>query len=144
MTHPDFHDHADNALLYPITVEYLTLEDVLTVVEAELGGPDWVADVGLLSSAVERHSALVFGEEVYTGLHGKGAALMHSLVTNHALIDGNKRVATICLLLFLGLNGTTLAATDDELYDFVISIADGTLRDVESIAKYLCGWLAPL
>lgn len=124
-------------------VDYLDLDDLLAVVEAELGPVrEWVRDMGLLASAVERHRAIVWGEDVYPGLDGKAAALLHGLVTNHALIDGNKRLGLLAALLFLGLNGVRVTAGDDDLYDLVMAVADGTAREVPKIAEQLRAWFA--
>ena len=68
-----------------------------------------VRNWGLLESALARPRASVFGEEAYPGLTGKAAALLHSLATNHALVDGNKRLGLVAVLLFYGMNGYDLA-----------------------------------
>ena len=71
--------------------EYLTLEDLLALIE-DLGvGP--IRDVGLLDSAIHRPQATVYGDDAYPDLDQKAAVLLESLVRNHALIDGNKRIA---------------------------------------------------
>jgi prophage maintenance system killer protein len=82
---------------------YLSLEDALAVAEEISGGvrPE-VRDLGLLDAAVHRPQASMFGEDAYPSLVEKAAALMHSIVCNHALVDGNKR---------LGLSATTTEAT---------------------------------
>ena len=71
---------------------YLTLEDLLAMLTAELGDPrSFIADVGLLEAAVHRPGTDVFGIEAYPGVHAKAAALLHSLVTSHPLVDASKR-----------------------------------------------------
>jgi len=72
-----------------------------------------VADEGLLQSAVARPQASAFGEDAYPTLWDKGAALLHSLVRNHAFVDGNKRTAWVSAWAFLRLNGIDLA----DVYD---------------------------
>ncbi len=105
-------------------IEYLTLEDVLSLIE-DLGvGP--IRDIGLLDSAVHRPQVSVFGDDAYPGIDAKAAALLESLVRNHALVDGNRRIGWLSTVVFYGLNGITLDADDDDAYDLVIAIASGT------------------
>ncbi|MGH3332690.1 MAG: type II toxin-antitoxin system death-on-curing family toxin [Nocardioidaceae bacterium] len=120
---------------------YLDLDDLFVTIERTLGpGTGQVRDQGLLASALARPQATVFGEEAYSTLHAKAAALMHSLVTSHPLVDGNKRVGLVAMLLFYGLNDHRLDASDDELFDLTMAIADGTLAEVEKIAERLAMW----
>jgi death-on-curing protein len=115
-------------------VEYLTLEDVLGLVNALGAGP--VRDLGLLDSGCHRPQAGLLGQEAYPTLAGKAAALMHSLACNHALIDGNKRLALLATVVFLRVNGHRLDLTDDEAFDLTMSVAAGQL-DAEGIEKRL-------
>jgi len=104
-------------------IEYLTLEDVLELIE-DLGvGP--IRDIGLLDSAVHRPQATVFGTDAYPDLDQKAAVLLESLVRNHALIDGNKRIGWLSTVVFYGLNNIELEAPDDDAYELVIAIANG-------------------
>ena len=113
-------------------VEYLDLEDLLAFVRALGAGP--VRDVGLLDSACARPRSTVFGQDAYDSLEHKAAALLHSLVRNHALVDGNKRLGWLATAVFLDLNGQPPDLTDDEAFDLVMAVADGTL-DVDEIAE---------
>jgi death-on-curing protein len=115
-------------------VEYLTLEDVLGLVNALGAGP--VRDLGLLDSACHRPQAGFFGKEAYPNLAGKAAALMHSLACNHALVDGNKRLALLATVVFLRVNGHRLDLTDDEAFDLTMSVAAGQV-DADGIEKRL-------
>ena len=117
-------------------MRYLTLEDVLHVARRTLGAVE-VRDVGLLDAATARPRTTVFGEDAYPGTVLKAAALLHSLARNHALVDGNKRLALAGTLAFLGLNGLRLELSNDEAFDLVMAVADGTLDDVASIAERL-------
>jgi death on curing protein len=117
-----------------VSVEYLTLADVLGLVNALGAGP--VRDLGLLDSACHRPQAGFFGQEAYPTLAGKAAALMHSLACNHALVDGNKRLALLATVVFLRVNGHRLDLTDDEAFDLTMSVAAGQL-DAEGIEKWL-------
>lgn len=116
---------------------FLNLEDLLRIAERTLGVPAVIRDVGLLESALARPQASVFGEDAYPTLHEKAAALLHSLARNHALVDGNKRLALAATLAFLRYNGARLVLTEDEAYDLVMSVATGELDDVADIAPRL-------
>jgi death-on-curing protein len=118
-------------------VIYLTLPELLHVAERTLG-PDYaVRDHGLLEAAVARPQATAFGKDAYPDLEAKAAALLHSIARNHALIDGNKRLALAAVIVFCGLNGRRLTLTNDAAYDLVISVASGKLDTVEEIAAVL-------
>jgi death-on-curing protein len=118
-------------------VIYLTLPELLHVAERTLG-PDYaVRDHGLLEAALARPQATAFGKDAYPDLEAKAAALLHSIARNHALIDGNKRLALAAVIAFCGLNGRRLTLTNDAAYDLVISVASGKLDTVEEIAAVL-------
>jgi death-on-curing protein len=118
-------------------VIYLTLPELLHIAERVLGRDPPVRDVGLLESAVARPRATAFGADAYPGLDSKAAALLHSLARNHALLDGNKRLALAAVIAFYGVNGRRLALTNDGAYDLVIAVATGQLESVEEIATRL-------
>jgi death-on-curing protein len=115
-------------------VEYLDLDDILALVRALGVGP--VRDLGLLDSAVARSRSSAFGEDAYPTLTLKAASLLHSLANNHALVDGNKRLAWLATVVFLDINGTAPSLDDDEAFDLVWEIA-ATSIDVEGIARRL-------
>lgn len=117
--------------------EYLTLEDVLSLVEDLEVGP--VRDIGLLDSAIHRPRVSVFGREAYSSLDDKAAVLLESLVGNHALVDGNKRLGWLSLVVFYGLNGIDLDAPDDDAYDLVITVASGTAT-YQEVSACLASW----
>lgn len=116
---------------------YLTLPELLHVAERTLGPDVPVRDHGLLESALARPQATAFGRDAYEELEQKAAALLHSLARNHALVDGNKRLALAGTIAFLGLNGLRLTLTNDEAYDLIIEVASGQLDDVATIAARL-------
>jgi death-on-curing protein len=118
-------------------VIYLSLPELLHVAERTIGPDVQVRDHGLLEAAVARPQTSVFGADAYPGLNEKAAALVHSIVGNHALVDGNKRLGLAALLAFLGVNGSRLTMTNDEAYEFIMRIARGELRDVAEIAAVL-------
>jgi death-on-curing protein len=108
-----------------VTVEYLTLEDLLVLV-ADLGVPK-IRDVGLLDSAAHRPRSSLMGQDAYPTLHEKAAVLLESVVRNHSLVDGTKRLAWMATFVFYGLNGIELDAPEDAAYDLVIAAATGSI-----------------
>jgi death-on-curing protein len=118
-------------------IEYLTLEDVLSLIEDLSVGP--IRDIGLLDSAVHRPHVSVFGQDAYLGIDEKAAVLLESLVRNHALVDGNKRIGWLATVVFYGLNGVTLEAPDDDAYDLVVEIASGSAT-YQQAATLLAQW----
>jgi death on curing protein len=115
---------------------YLTVSDLLHVAERVLGEVK-VRDHGLFESAVARPQAAMFGDDAYPTLDEKAAALLHSLARNHALVDGNKRLALAGLIAFYGLNGRRLTLTNDAAYELVMAVASGTLDAVADIVEIL-------
>lgn len=116
---------------------YLDLDDLLHIAERVLDGPAVVRDAGLLEAAAARPRASAFGEPAYPTLHEQAAALLHSVARNHALVDGNKRLALASVIAFLGLNGWRLTLSEDEAYDLVMAVATGELDDVGPISERL-------
>jgi death-on-curing protein len=115
----------------------LTVEDLLALVE-DLGvGP--VRDVGLLDAAAHRPGAVLYGHEAYADLDRKAAALLDSLVGNHALVDGNKRLGWLAVVVFYGLNDVDLDAPDDPAYELVMAVARREMS-IDEIAAELAGW----
>jgi death-on-curing protein len=114
--------------------DYLTDEEAWAVV-AHLGFH--IRDAGLLSSAIARPRTSAFGADAYPDLATKVAALFESLVRNHPLLDGNKRLAVVLTWTFLLNNGVALEHDEDDAYDFTIATASGqlTLDDIR-------GWFA--
>ena len=121
-------------------VEFLDLEDLLGLVRVLGAGP--VRDVGLLDAACARPRATAFGQDAYPTVTGKAAALLHSLVRNHALVDGNKRLGWLATAVFLDVNGQPVSAADDDVFDLVMGVADGRI-DVEEITAVLVTWTSP-
>nr|WP_225952745.1 type II toxin-antitoxin system death-on-curing family toxin [Mycobacterium sp. OAS707] len=99
-----------------------------------------VRDYGLLESALARPRATVLGQDAYSDVHLKAAALLHSLARNHALVDGNKRLAWTACRTFLALNDQWISAPEDDRFDLVIAVADGSLRELDEIAEQLRNW----
>lgn len=116
-------------------VEYLDLEDLLALIRALGVGP--VRDLGLLDSACARPRATALGVEAYADIEEKAAALLHSLARNHALIDGNKRIAWLATVVFLDINGRTVSLDDEAAFRLVMDVSDGVVEDVREIAQRL-------
>jgi death-on-curing protein len=114
--------------------EYLDLEDVMEMVRSLGVGP--VRDIGLLDSAVNRPRSSAFGEDAYPTLNLKAAALLHSMTKNHALVDGNKRLAWLSTVVFCDLNGFAPHLTDDEAFQLVWDVAS-TEMNIDLIAERL-------
>ena len=123
-------------------VEYLDLDDVIGLACALLGDPAPIRDLGLLGSAVARPQTTAFGEDAYPDLLTKAGALLQSIVNNHALIDGNKRLGWLATAVFLELNGVAASrASNDDVYELVMWVAssnpdlDGITRRLRSVVR---------
>jgi death on curing protein len=122
---------------------YLDLEDLLHIARRTLGDEPIVRDRGLLASALARPQASAFGQDAYDTFEEKAAALLHSLARNHALVDGNKRLALAATIAFLGVNGQRLRSSNDDVYDLVIAVVTGEPDEVNPIATVLERNLSP-
>jgi death-on-curing protein len=91
----------------------------------ETGGSGGVRDEKLLESALETPFQSFGGEELYPSTQAKAARLCYGLVKNHAMVDGNKRIGTHVMLVFLALNGYELEYTQKELSDTILDVAAG-------------------
>ena len=115
-------------------VEHLDVEDLLALARRLDIGP--VRDLGLLDSSAARPRSTVFGRDAYPTLGLKAAALLHSLTKNHALVDGNERLAWLATVVFLDLDGRAVELDDDEAFRLVMDVAEGS-AEVEEIARRL-------
>jgi death-on-curing protein len=116
-------------------IEYLDVEDVVEIMRSLGVGP--IRDFGLLDSAVSRPQSSAFGEDAYQTLNLKAAALLHSLTKNHALVDGNKRLAWLSTTVFCDLNGFAPQMSDDDAFQLVWDVASSKEEDIASIATRL-------
>jgi death-on-curing protein len=117
---------------------YLDVEDLVEIAGVILGGTPRIRDHGLLASAAARPVTVAFGQEAYPELWQKAAALLHSICMNHALIDGNKRLAWAAARVLLAHNEVPLAEIDvDAAEAFVLAVATGTLTEVPDVARQL-------
>ena len=115
-------------------MRYIDLETALAIIERRGWGP--VRDEGLLDSALARPAASAFGRDAYPTLLRKAAALLQSLVSNHVLVDGNKRVGLHLTDLLLHVNGVELTLTQDEAVDLIVDVAEGAI-DLDEIEARL-------
>ncbi|KUM68644.1 type II toxin-antitoxin system death-on-curing family toxin [Streptomyces griseorubiginosus] len=121
-----------------MTYVYLSAEDVLAIAHHAVDDQDVVVrDAGLLESAVHRPSASMFGQEAYTDLFDKAAALLQSLAINHPFLDGNKRTAWVSCVVFLALNDVQLRPDIDAAERLVIAVATGSVDEVKAISEAL-------
>lgn len=114
--------------------QFLTLAEVIEVHADQItryGGEDGVRDFGLLESALAQPEASFAGEWLHAGLHGMAAAYAYHLCQNHPFIDGNKRTALACALVFLELNGLGIRDPKGSLKGAMISVASGEMQKSE-------------
>ena len=117
---------------------------ILEVVVAALTGLGFhVRDLGLLDSALVRAQTRLYGQDAYPTLALKAAAIVHSVIHNHPMVDGNKRSAWVILNFFLVKNNRALGTTQDEAYSFIMSIAEKRI-ELEEIAAWLEDHMIPL
>lgn len=117
--------------------EYLDIEDLIGLAVVLLGDPPPIRDVGLLEAAAARPRASAFGVDAYPDVWTKAAALLQSVVKNHPLVDGNKRLGWLATATFLELNGVEVTkATNDHVYELVVQVAASQLG-VDDIAQKL-------
>ena len=100
------------------------------------GGSDGIRDLNLLDSALESAFQTFDGKELYPTKEEKGARLGYGLVSNHAFVDGNKRIGLLVMISFLHINGIKIKCTDDELVDLGLSLASGAMK-YEQLLKWI-------
>ena len=98
------------------------------LITAETGGDPNIRNVDLLESALESAFATFGGEELYPSKEEKGAKLGYSLISNHAFVDGNKRIGMYVLLTFLEINGVRIDPTEEEVARVGLAVAAGTMQ----------------
>ena len=103
---------------------------------AESGGSDGVRDEGLLDSAANIPFQTFSGQDLYPTVLEKAVRLGFGLIRNHPFIDGNKRIGTHAMLVFLNLNSITLSYEDDELISTILSVASGEM-DADGLLKWI-------
>jgi len=119
-------------------IRYLTTEDILLLHYLSIqksGGSHGLRDAGLLDAAVHRPQATFAGEDLYPTVFDKAGALCHSLIKNHAFVDGNKRTSLLSAMTFLELNGYRFECEQEELVTFGLKI-DNENISYEGIAEW--------
>jgi death-on-curing protein len=116
-------------------IDYLELADILKL-GREIIADFRVREIGLLESAVARPKTSVFGEDAYLSFAEKTAALLHSIARNHALIDGNKRLAWSAARLFCLMNDLDINMKQDQAYEMVVGVAAGQI-EMDELVKIL-------
>ena len=102
----------------------------------QTGGSDGVRDYNLLDSALETPFQSFGGDELYPTIQAKAARLGYGLIKNHCMIDGNKRIGTHAMLVFLALNGIEVKYTQKELYETILDVAAGNI-EYEDLLKWV-------
>jgi death on curing protein len=118
---------------------FLTLDEALGIHADQIrryGGSPGLRDLGLLQSALAMPETTFEGEFLHGTLFEKAAAYLFHIARNHPFVDGNKRTALMCALVFLGLNGRRLEADADALYVLVDGVAAGSVDKAE-VAVFL-------
>ena len=92
------------------------------------GGAADVRDLGLLDSALESIYATFGGEDLYPTKEEKGARLGFSLISNHAFVDGNKRIGMYVMLTFLEVNGIRMECSNQDVVETGLAVADGSMK----------------
>lgn len=98
------------------------------LIAQETGGSIGVRDEGLLESALESAFSTFGGQELYPTKEEKGARIGFSLISNHAFVDGNKRIGVYVMLTFLEVNGIRLDCTNEDVVYIGLSVADGSMK----------------
>jgi death on curing protein len=121
-------------------VEYLDVEDLLDLATTLLGKPPPIRDPGLLGSAAARPQTTISGVDAYADIWLKGASLLQSIVKNHPLVDGNKRLGWLATAVFFELDGVgSTSASNDDVYNLVMDVAaeDRTLAEIAAMLRRL-------
>lgn len=103
---------------------------------AETGGSAGVRDMDMLDSAIESAFATFDGKDLYPSKEEKAAAIGYGLISDHAFIDGNKRIGMYIMLTFLEVNGITLSLSDDDIVSVGLSVASGKM-DRNDLLKWI-------
>jgi death-on-curing protein len=114
--------------------DFLTLDEVLGIHADQIrtyGGGSGLRDLELLRSALAMPETTFDGEYLHPTVFEMAGAYLFHIARNHPFVDGNKRTALMCALVFLGLNSQRLAADPDELYQLVDGVAAGTVDKAE-------------
>ena len=109
-------------------IDIKEVEHIHELLIKEFGGSEGIRDINLLESALGRPFQTYDGVELYPTVLHKAASLIESILSNHPFVDGNKRTGYVVTRLFLNKHGLDIIASEDEKYDFVISVANGKFK----------------
>lgn len=98
------------------------------LITEETGGDSNVRDIALLDSALESAFATFDGKQLYPTKEEKGARLGYALISNHAFVDGNKRIGMYVLLTFLETNGVKIRPSNEEVARVGLAVASGEMK----------------
>ena len=112
------------------------------LIAQETGGDVGLRDQALLESAIENAFATFDGQDLYPTKEAKAARLGYALISNHAFLDGNKRIGVYVMLTFLEVNGVHLDYTPEEAVTIALAIATGTM-DCDSLLAWICSHRIP-
>ncbi len=127
-------------------IRYLTLAEVLEIyvrVMAISGGATGIQDMDALASAIMQPQMTFGGQDLYSTLSEKAAALGHGLILNHSFIDGNKRIGHAAMEVFLMLNGYEIEAPGEEQEKVILSVAAGKMNR-SALAAWLDQHIKPI
>ena len=119
-------------------IAFLTLEDVMALHDELIqryGGSKGLRDAGLLEAALALPQAGFGGHYFHEYPHEMGAAYLFHIVRNHAFIDGNKRVALACAILFFKINRVPYSITEEEVVELTLAAANGQI-DKGAVAEF--------
>ncbi len=127
-----------NAAMSPYTPSKTGLDYIVQakLIAAETGGSVGVRDEALLESALETAFASFGGREFYPTKEEKGARIGYSLISNHAFVDGNKRIGMYVMLTFLEVNGIHMACSNEDVVTVGLGVAAGEM-DYEALLKWV-------
>jgi len=118
-------------------VEYLDLDDLINLASRLLGPRLTIRDIGLLGSAVARPQTTLLGADAYPDLWTKAAALLHPILKNHALVEGNERLGWLACAVFLEINGVRVTTIpNDDVFRFVMDVTTGN-HEISELASAL-------
>ena len=122
-----------------MNIIYISLDEVIAIHDNMItlyGGSHGIRDLGLVEAAISRPRASFGGEDLYPDIFSKSSALFHSLMFNHAFVDGNKRTTITTTARFLSLNGYELTVSERQFVDFPLQVENSHLT-IQEIAKWL-------
>ena len=115
-------------------MKYLTREQVIklhqTLIETS-GGSLGIRDEGMLDSALNTPLQTFDKHELFPSILDKASRLAFGLIKNHPFIDGNKRIGTHAMLIFLALNNIMLSYKDEELVHIIFKVASGRANEYD-------------